>query len=373
MLDDPTSYNGKKNGYQELLQSRNTMMAVEGRVEDTNNASSVSYWTLNCVFAFDRSSLSGLETWELSLTLFSSLSLCFILFLNCILSGCCSICIIMSGHGYTDDEYVTPFEPESVTLISRLGLSDPLYLHPNDSATLTIVSVKLKGTKNYQIWFCAMMLALEGENKTGFINGSCRRSNVNEVLGRQWDRVNAIVLGWILNSISEELFLGQNFSKKAKHVWDKLKETYDKVDGCVTFNLHHKINSPCQNGSTLADYYHNLNALWKQFDALVQLPKCTCHAAEDYKRHNQLMKLIEESHRVVSSSDSGDSQRSQSSMFNFVVGNFRAGVIVDSGANQHLTYTDKLLVNVIDISKLRIKVSHPNGTEAVITKTGSSL
>ncbi|GJU50641.1 ribonuclease H-like domain-containing protein [Tanacetum coccineum] len=44
------------------------------------------------------------------------------------------------------------------------------------------------------------------------------------------------------------------------------------------------------------------------------------------------------------------------------------GVIIDSGANQHITFTDKFLVNVIDISHLKIKVSHPNGTEAFITK-----
>ena len=48
-----------------------------------------------------------------------------------------------------------------------------------------------------------------------------------------------------------------------------------------------------------------------------------------------------------------------------------AGIIVDSGANQHLTYTDKFLVNVVDISKLGIKVSHPNGTKALITKVGN--
>ncbi|GJY36570.1 ribonuclease H-like domain-containing protein, partial [Tanacetum coccineum] len=104
-------------------------------------------------------------------------------------------------------DYDAGSEGDNVTLISKLDISNPLHLHPNDSATLTVVSVKLKGIENYQVWSCAMLLALEGKNKTGFIDGSCRRSNTDEVLGRQWDRVNEIVLGWILNSISEELFL----------------------------------------------------------------------------------------------------------------------------------------------------------------------
>ena len=148
-----------------------------------------------------------------------------------------------------------------VTLISKLDLSHPLHLHPNDSASLTVVSIKLKGTKNYNVWSCAMLLALEGKNKTGFIDGSCRRSNVDEVLGRQWDRVNAVVLGWILNSISEELFLGQIFSKRASEVWTELKETFDRVDGSITFNLHHKINSMSQNGSSIAEYFNKLSTL----------------------------------------------------------------------------------------------------------------
>ncbi|GJT70423.1 ribonuclease H-like domain-containing protein [Tanacetum coccineum] len=47
---------------------------------------------------------------------------------------------------------------------------------------------------------------------------------------------------------------------------------------------------------------------------------------------------------------------------------WQTGTIFDSGASQHLTYTDKYLVNTIDISYLGSKVSHPNGTEALITK-----
>ncbi|GJX13921.1 ribonuclease H-like domain-containing protein [Tanacetum coccineum] len=83
-------------------------------------------------------------------------------------------------HG---DDYVE--DPDLVTRISMLDVSDPLYLHPNDSSALTVVLIKLKGTENYQVWSCAMLLALEGKNKTDFIDGSCKRSNTDEVLGRQ--------------------------------------------------------------------------------------------------------------------------------------------------------------------------------------------
>nr|GEV86139.1 ribonuclease H-like domain-containing protein [Tanacetum cinerariifolium] len=114
----------------------------------------------------------------------------------------------MSLYGYSNgDEYDNGSDVDNVTLISKLDVSHPLHLHPNDFVALTIFSMKLKGTKNYQVWSCAMLLALEGKNKTGFIDGFCRRSNTDEVLRRQWDRVNVVVLGWILNSICEELFL----------------------------------------------------------------------------------------------------------------------------------------------------------------------
>nr|GEZ46049.1 ribonuclease H-like domain-containing protein [Tanacetum cinerariifolium] len=36
-----------------------------------------------------------------------------------------------------------------------------------------------------------------------------------------------------------------------------------------------------------------LNAIWKQFDALIELPRCTCHAADDFKKHNHLMNLMQ--------------------------------------------------------------------------------
>ncbi|GJX90221.1 ribonuclease H-like domain-containing protein [Tanacetum coccineum] len=367
-------------------------------------------------------------------------------------------------------------DDDNVTLISKLDVSHPLHLHPHDSMALTVVSMKLKGTKNYQVWSCAMLLALEGKTKTRFIDGL-------------------------------------------------VEETYDKVDGSVTFSLHHKIHALSQNRSSITDYYHKLNALWKQFNALIELPRCTCHAADDFKKQIHLLKLMqfliglddtymqirsyilsretlpnvrnayaiissEESHRIAtgsvsqastsfsrpsnnnkpndngnrrtagsstlvcenygfnghtidicfkiirypadfgkkkvgsnlkgknisnnvvgSNSSNGFSDKQMATLISLIKENYvngkgvhsnRAGtymnsstmfnknfekffcsnsslhsklvfkgLITDSGANQHITYTDKNLIDVINISYLKIKVTHPNGTKAFITRIGN--
>ncbi|XP_022040080.1 uncharacterized protein LOC110942612 [Helianthus annuus] len=138
-----------------------------------------------------------------------------------------------------------------------------------------------------------MKLALEAKNKFGFIDGKCERSTEDHVLVSQWDRCNFEVLTWLLNFVSEELFLGQVFSKYASEVWEDLKETYDKIDGSVVYDLYKKINCISQNGSIVADYYNRLTTMWKQFDAMLKLPTCSCKAAKDYNDFSMLIKLMQ--------------------------------------------------------------------------------
>ncbi|GKB07381.1 hypothetical protein Tco_0835665, partial [Tanacetum coccineum] len=56
----------------------------------------------------------------------------------------------------------------------------------------------------------------------------------------------------------------------------KLQETSDKVDVSIVCNLLQKINTIKQGGRSVADYYHRLNSLWREFDALNKFLKCTC-------------------------------------------------------------------------------------------------
>ncbi|GJY09399.1 ribonuclease H-like domain-containing protein [Tanacetum coccineum] len=152
----------------------------------------------------------------------------------------------------------------SEDLISSLDLGNPLHLQNSDFSYNTIISVKLTSTENYR----------------------CPLSN-------QWERCNSIVLSWQLNSVFEDLFLGQIFSDNADEVWAELKETYDKLDGSIIFNLLQKIHSFKQGELTVSEYYHKLNSLWREFDIMTKLPKCSCVARDAVLKHNQLMKLMQ--------------------------------------------------------------------------------
>ncbi|XP_076892144.1 uncharacterized protein LOC143543785 [Bidens hawaiensis] len=145
-------------------------------------------------------------------------------------------------------------------LISKLDINNPLYLNPSDLSNLSIVSIKLKGTENYSVWSNAMKLALQVKNKLGFVT---------------------------------ELYVGQVYSQSDFEVWEDLRDTYDKVDGSVVFNLYQKINSLNRNGLTVAEYYHRLTTMWKQFDAMVQFPSCSCQASKGFNDFNQLIKLMQ--------------------------------------------------------------------------------
>ena len=184
--------------------------------------------------------------------------------------------------------------------------NDPLYVHPSDNSVTTITIVKLTGTENFRLWRAAMTRALRGRNELGFVNGtitcpeipviSVTSSNANEELDAKilkWERANAVVCSWLLGSLSESISFGHMHSETAKEIWDELFETYNKADGSVVFNLHQKINSLTQGGSSLSEYFNKLDSLWKEFDGLTNMIECKCEAATKNNDHAKLMKLMQ--------------------------------------------------------------------------------
>nr|GEX92739.1 reverse transcriptase domain-containing protein [Tanacetum cinerariifolium] len=173
-----------------------------------------------------------------------------------------------------------------------------------------------------------------------------------------------------------------------------------------------------QGGSSVADYYNRLNSLWGGFDSLTKLSKytcdvkCSCDANKEFGLHQQLMKLMqllmglddyyqyvrsylltrdplpevkdaynvifrEKSHRRIPESFSRTESKQNATSFvaktfnnnknSLIIMVIIPPEIIDSGDNQYLTGSTSGIINVVDISNLKIFVGHPNGTLAVIS------
>ncbi|GKC29946.1 ribonuclease H-like domain-containing protein [Tanacetum coccineum] len=215
---------------------------------------------------------------------------------------------------------------------------------------------------------------------------------------------NEAILSWILRSISQDLYLGQCFSTSPYDVWTELKETYDKVNGSETFNLHHQINSLKQNGTPVSDYYHTLNGhtiekcykivgypehikkKWanngnnnnrKSFSSnnsstsITEVPTSAAPSSLTIDQIQQLINILNSKPQSnIRANMAGTLYCSNSKTF-FKVYKTNKGWIIDSGANQHMVTSLDRLENVVDISDLNLQIDHPNGTTAFIKKVGN--
>ncbi|GJT50511.1 ribonuclease H-like domain-containing protein [Tanacetum coccineum] len=163
----------------------------------------------------------------------------------------------------------------STVLINNLDAGNPLHVQNSDSSSSVLIPFKLLETKNYRIWNGAMKLALQARNKFGFVDGSCLKDYYasSDVLSAKWDRYNAMVLTWIMNVVSQDVYMGLVYYDNVASVWKELNETYDKVDGSFVYNLVQKINT--------VKHVCTCDV------------KCSCDASKELLLHQQLMKLIQ--------------------------------------------------------------------------------
>ncbi|KAI3521421.1 hypothetical protein L1887_10887 [Cichorium endivia] len=176
---------------------------------------------------------------------------------------------------------------------SAIDLDDPLCLHANDIVSVTIIGFKLLGTSNYKNWATATIRALTIRNKLGFIKGSCSRPIGDETKAIKWDRANTVVVSWLLASMTENISSVYILAENAFELWLELKQTYEKINGSVVFNVFQRINVHTQGSENVSDYFNSLNGLWNEFDSLSKISECTCEASKDRQSFSNQLKLFQ--------------------------------------------------------------------------------
>ncbi|XP_010533779.1 PREDICTED: uncharacterized protein LOC104809469 [Tarenaya hassleriana] len=164
----------------------------------------------------------------------------------------------------------------SPTLSQTDPYANPLYLHAADSSSLILVSDKLVGESNYNVWSRAVTKALLAKNKLGFVLGTVSKPADAHVDSGSWDRCNALVLTWLTNAVSPEIASLIVYLDDAAKVWKNLEIRFKQKTATKLYNIQHQLDSLHQGALDLNTYFTKLTSLWEELKNHEPFPACTC-------------------------------------------------------------------------------------------------
>nr|GEW64886.1 hypothetical protein [Tanacetum cinerariifolium] len=279
-----------------------------------------------------------------------------------------------------------------------LKFSDPLFLHPNNTSPTPLINFKLIRIDNYNMWSCAMKFALRNKSKLDFIDGTCKRKSDDPVLTNKWDLCNSVVVTWILNYVSAELYAGRIYSKTAfdilpactyeaaKHYENHANQTklmqflmgLDDVYQPIRSNILTREPLPLVKiafavVSGEKSHWNVGHTVERCFDLVGYLPNYKKQGNQNANKYTVNNAISDPNTSTASNVSFSNEQMLKllSLIDDKSVSNYVANM-ADSGANQHMTASAKFLINVVDVSNLGLTVGHPNGTKAKIVKIGDS-
>ncbi|CAI9267766.1 unnamed protein product [Lactuca saligna] len=104
------------------------------------------------------------------------------------------------------------------------------YPYPYTANVANFVSVKLSGHEKYQLWKTQMLCLIEGHGMLGFIDGTLEPPPETKPDNAQWwRRSDALLRGWILGSLSDDVLSSIIGLKTAKDVWVNLESSYGSL------------------------------------------------------------------------------------------------------------------------------------------------
>lgn len=144
-----------------------------------------------------------------------------------------------------------------------------------------LIAKKLTGTENFGPWKMSLSIALSAKNKMGIVDGSFSRPDESSPLRSQWDRVNDMVINWILNTVSDDISNGMDFVNSAKEVWNELTDQFSSINGHRVYQVLRDLHALEQGDKSVEVYYHKMKNLWDEYSALEPAIICKCNCKCD--------------------------------------------------------------------------------------------
>ena len=125
---------------------------------------------------------------------------------------------------------------------------NPVVIQSDASAVPS--TVKLNGS-NYPLWSKVLEMHIAGRGRKGFVTGSTKEPAEDSATYETWETGNAIVKGWLINSMEPAIMGFFIHLRTAKEVWEEVSRTYyDGSDISQIYELKVKIVQTPSRGLT---------------------------------------------------------------------------------------------------------------------------
>lgn len=165
----------------------------------------------------------------------------------------------------------------SISQSKAIDTNSPYYLHHSDHPGLIFVTHPLsENGENYFTWRKNMWNAFASKNKSGFVDGTISKPDVDSPDFQPWVQCNAVVLSWLTNSLDKELQSGVAYADTANEVWVDLEERFTQGLAPRVYELKRAIALLQQEKAPISSYYGRLKAVWGELQVLHPVPTCSC-------------------------------------------------------------------------------------------------
>ena len=165
------------------------------------------------------------------------------------------------------------------TRVPQLEPTDPLYIHPSDNPGLPLVANLFNG-EGFDNWKRSVIIALSAKHKIAFIDGTSECPSSTSPLYTFWQRNDAMVLSWLMNSLNENIRNTVLYFDIAKALWDDLEGRFGQSNEARLFQVQKDIVCLTQGDLDIVSYYTKAKQLWDESSVVSGAPMCTCTKCE---------------------------------------------------------------------------------------------
>lgn len=153
-----------------------------------------------------------------------------------------------------------PLPTVNIPSSELINPAHPYFISPSDSPGTLLADTIFDG-QSFGGWKRRMWIALTTKNKIGFINGSTVEPKVGTNLHRAWSRSNNMVISWLLNSLSREIYESVLYYSTAKDIWVELEDRFGQSSDPRLFQLQKELSDLVQGSSDITAYYTRIKRL----------------------------------------------------------------------------------------------------------------